>query len=686
MQNLWLRLVKRLYPDFDQASIIQREAGKADIFGTLCLLPLAIIGLLWLIGISNFNRIGSMWPVLILVFILGFILHRLNFFIMVQLENNETGSTSGSLQDVMLWSAVLLVGPEALWIYVVWLIIWFSLVLREGNTDSPLGKTGQNWNRARGIVFSVTQATFTPLLALALYQALGGILPLPGLLLSQLVPALVATITLAILNGLLLMPYLLYVSRSPYLIDPKNRASMRGLLVIGIAVFVLPLLTDPFAVLGAGLYAGYQLSGYVFFSAAVLLISWVANRLSETTRSTQQHSRELERLEQLGRALIKAPPDGSGLPDVLRANVPGMFLSAQVCIWLFPDKLVLNEPSYLPPVDEAAWIWLRANPRVHRFDAKTILPWNHTLTATPALILPISPVEGGQPLGGIFLKHESVRGALADALPAAQALTDQIASALYGAALYMQTLEQERVKHELALAGQIQASFLPTELPIVKGWQFTASLESARETSGDFYDLIQLPGDCWGIVVADVADKGVGAALYMALSRTLIRTYAADYGNQPAQALAAANRRILADTHNNMFVTVFYGVLEPATGVLTYASAGHNPAYLISPDHSVQTLARTGIPLGMFEEATWKQNTVKLASGDVLVLYTDGLTEAQDRHQDLFGEKRLLEITQSALGHSAQDIQKTLITEVRAFVGDAPQFDDITLMIVIKSA
>jgi PAS domain S-box-containing protein len=251
-----------------------------------------------------------------------------------------------------------------------------------------------------------------------------------------------------------------------------------------------------------------------------------------------------------------------------------------------------------------------------------------------------------------------------------------------------QVLAQQKVEQELALAWQIQASFLPDHLPDVHGWQLTAILEPARETSGDFYDLIPLANGRLGIVIADVAGKGMGAALYMAVSRTLIRIYAVEYDTQPELAFGAANRRILMDTHADLFVTVFYGVLDPVAGTLTYCNAGHNPPYLLraSKGDAVQTLARTGIPLGIFDDMTWEQRTVQLAPGDMLVLHTDGVTDATDRKETFFGSERLLEVARANLGQSAQDVQEALIAAVHEFVGDAPQFDDITLMVIVRSS
>jgi sigma-B regulation protein RsbU (phosphoserine phosphatase) len=272
-------------------------------------------------------------------------------------------------------------------------------------------------------------------------------------------------------------------------------------------------------------------------------------------------------------------------------------------------------------------------------------------------------------------------------LPVAKSLAAQISSTLHSAQVYTQTLAHEKVARELVMAGQIQASFLPSELPDVAGWQLAATLEPARETAGDFYDFIPLPNERLGIVIADVTDKGMGAALYMALCRTLIRTYAAEYHDRPDLVFSASSRRILTDARADLFVTVFYGILDPATGTLTYCNAGHNPPYLLSAQDrdTVQVLHRTGMPLGVVEDATWEQGAVQLAPGDVLVLYTDGVTDAEDGQGSSFSQERLLETVQANLGRSAQDIQDALITEVREFVSDAPQFDDITLMVVVRT-
>jgi sigma-B regulation protein RsbU (phosphoserine phosphatase) len=244
----------------------------------------------------------------------------------------------------------------------------------------------------------------------------------------------------------------------------------------------------------------------------------------------------------------------------------------------------------------------------------------------------------------------------------------------------------QKMGQELALAGEVQASFLPRQLPDIPGWQLVVTLRPSRETSGDFYDVSLLPNGRVGILVADVVDKGAGAALFMALSWTLIRTYATEYPTRPERVLSAVNRRILEDTDANQFVTIFYGILDPVTGTLVYCNAGHCPPYLIhAQDNSpVRVLPRTGMALGVAQEVTWKQETVQLDPGCVLVLYSDGITEARNDQGTFFGEHQLLEFVTANLEHPAQRVHDALLAALDDFVGDTPQFDDVVLMVVVR--
>ena len=244
----------------------------------------------------------------------------------------------------------------------------------------------------------------------------------------------------------------------------------------------------------------------------------------------------------------------------------------------------------------------------------------------------------------------------------------------------------EKMEQELALAGEVQASFLPSKIPDIPGWQMSVSLISARETSGDFFDAIPLPDGRVGLLIADVVDKGVGAALFMALSSTLLRTYAMEYPTQPEFVFNAVNERILQDTNAKQFVTVFYGILDPATGTLVYGNAGHCPPFLVNVHKAdgAQALTRTGVPLGIFEDRKWEQQVIQTSPGDVLVLYTDGISEAQNADDAFYGSDRLLDSIQTKLGGTAKEIKETIIKDVYGFIENKTLIDDIGLIVAIR--
>jgi NarL family two-component system response regulator LiaR len=234
---------------------------------------------------------------------------------------------------------------------------------------------------------------------------------------------------------------------------------------------------------------------------------------------------------------------------------------------------------------------------------------------------------------------------------------------------------------ELSLAGQIQSSFLPETAPAVEGWEFTARLLSAKETSGDFYDFIQLSEQQLAIVIADVTNKGMGAALFMALARTLIRTYAAQYPADPGEVLRSVNQRILSDTHGGPYVTLFYGVLNLNAGEMRFSSAGHPPGYLLH-ELELEPLPRTGPPLGAYLEGTWEVVSTSIGEGDKMLLYTDGVSEAQNATREFFGEERLEKVLSTRADGSAHELAESVLSEVAGFVGTAPRSDDISLIAV----
>ena len=409
-------------------------------------------------------------------------------------------------------------------------------------------------------------------------------------------------------------------------------------------------------------------------------------------REVTEWLHQVETLESLGRAIVNAPPDASTLPQLLREYIPSLLPDCQTEIRLFPDQISVRHPADALPLADVVWQWLQKAVDAQWFLPGSPLPWGGVVPESHSLLLaPVTGLEPSQPLGAIHVQRSRDPESINDLVPVVKSLAVQIATALQGAQIRAQTLVHQKVARELSMAGQIQASFLPQELPQVENWQLAAVLEPARETAGDFYDFIPLPDGRIGIVIADVADKGMGAALFMALCRTLVRTYALEHPTRPDLVFMAVNQRMLADTRADLFVTMFYAVLDPRSASITYCNAGHNPPLLLLGAGDAQrivTLGKTGMALGVIERETWSQESVQLQPGHLLLLYTDGVVEAQNAQGEFFGTQRLLDFVTGNSGASgwpsADGLLAALSAELRAFADTAPQFDDITLVIAIR--
>jgi sigma-B regulation protein RsbU (phosphoserine phosphatase) len=215
----------------------------------------------------------------------------------------------------------------------------------------------------------------------------------------------------------------------------------------------------------------------------------------------------------------------------------------------------------------------------------------------------------------------------------------------------------------------------------VAGWDFAARWKPAHEVSGDFYDFVPADGRL-GVVIADVSDKGMPAALFMALSRSIIRASVTSVPS-PVDAIDQANRLINADSLNSMFVTLFFAQLDPASGELAYVNAGHNPPLLCrAAQGELVALTRTGLPLGLFEFTDFEARGAQMDSGDFLVLFTDGVTEALDAQGREFGDERLRRVLLEVRGTSAEAMAAAVEEALIAFTGAAAPSDDITYVIL----
>jgi phosphoserine phosphatase RsbU/P len=267
-----------------------------------------------------------------------------------------------------------------------------------------------------------------------------------------------------------------------------------------------------------------------------------------------------------------------------------------------------------------------------------------------------------------------------------EALASQAAVVLNNRILLERQKDLLRYENELDIGRQIQASFLPQQLPQPPGWEIVANFQPAREVAGDFYDVFSPEnGEILCLVIADVCDKGVGAALFMALTRSLLRAFAESHVWATADLknpIERINAYILRNhTQANMFVTLFFAVLEPATGLLTYVNGGHNPPVIIGPAGIKARLEPTGPAVGMFPDVTFQARQVTLALGDVLFAFTDGVTEARDVYGGFFTEARLLQFLEQP-ADSAIALLQRIEESVRAHTAAAAQSDDITMLAV----
>jgi phosphoserine phosphatase RsbU/P len=277
-------------------------------------------------------------------------------------------------------------------------------------------------------------------------------------------------------------------------------------------------------------------------------------------------------------------------------------------------------------------------------------------------------------------------------------------------------LMNAKYERDLQIGRQIQGDFLPDALPEPRGWEICAYFHPAREVAGDFYDAFPLAQNRRvGVVVADVCDKGVGAALFMALIRSLIRAFAQQHmslrwmdflgddplGATPAQGRGTRQRALpstgtsslknavvltsnyIATTHaqSNMFATAFFGVLDQASGAFGYVNGGHNPPVFCGKDGIKARLKPTGPAVGMLPNADYDIGQIQFEPGDYLLIFTDGVTDARNPAGELFNEKRLLRLLDPPIA-SAKELLDRIVDALREHIGTADQFDDITMMVI----
>ena len=431
------------------------------------------------------------------------------------------------------------------------------------------------------------------------------------------------------------------------------------------------------AIENARLYDSAQEQAYA--SAALLQVAQAAASLSDLDEILGTIVRILPILVGVERALLYGwdgtierflPLQEYELPDEARAA-----LWVPLALDEFPLLMaaieagapVVSSESYRDPQD-----WPKIPPPLEQDHAAIMAADDRLLMAFPLLVK--------NDVTGVLLVEEASGGRRfrSRRIEILNGVAQQAALAIQNDRFEGEMRARERLETEVQLARQIQRTFIPETLPSPDAWDISARWRTARQVGGDFFDVFELPRGRLGIFICDVADKGIPAALFMALTRTLMRA-AVGESVAPADALRRVNRLLYPDCQQGMFVTAVYGVLDTSRGVFTYANAGHNPPLWLH-EGKIERLTRTGMALGVLEDTEMEQAEITLLGGDTLLLYTDGVTEAFSPDYQPFGEARLLEVVHKTARDSAAALLDAIEGSVFEFMQSTVPADDLTLI------
>lgn len=412
---------------------------------------------------------------------------------------------------------------------------------------------------------------------------------------------------------------------------------------------------------------------------------------------------------QINQALLKVAEATQGFADLNEvltavARIPPLMAEVDRCaIWLRREKANTFEPEALAgfsPEAERFFKQYAVTPgnvavikRLNQTRAPVVivdsfedrrLPPDMVLGLNLHTLVLLPIIAHGDMLGLMLVTFTGPASITEDSLRLITGIAHQAAVAIESKYLYDQKTKQERLAYELELARDIQESFIPSQLPALPGWNIAACWLSAQEVSGDFYDLIEVSPHQLGIVMADVAGKGMPAALYMVLARSLARAAAPGQTN-PAEVLKRINRLLIPDTRRGRFVSLFYAILNIQTGALAYANAGHNLPLLVRANGRLEPLQARGLVLGVRPDIEPEVGHSQLKPGDGVVFYTDGVTEVFDDAGNIFGEEQL----QAVIRASWPEHPAALVSEIRQavsrFSGKAVPDDDFTLLVLQRS-
>ena len=294
----------------------------------------------------------------------------------------------------------------------------------------------------------------------------------------------------------------------------------------------------------------------------------------------------------------------------------------------------------------------------------------------------VAPIISNTEVIGVFdLESDELNAYSTDDLEVLMLLASQVAIIIEKVMLHEHLIEKKRLEGQLEVARQVQLELLPAKDPQLEGYDISAYNFPTEEVSGDYYDWVRIYEDQIGLVIADVSGKGVPAALLMAFLRASLRA-ATHIGYSPHISMAKVNYLLWESIERNQFVTAFYGILDVTNRTLTYTNAGHNPPILLKQNGELRIMDRGSVPLGMFKDTRYHEYYLTTEPGDVLVLYTDGVTEAHNLNGDEFGRDRLAQAVRRHSRLGARELIAALQTEVIEWTEGRGATDDVTFFVI----
>ena len=593
------------------------------------------------------------------------------------------GGLTNSLFGIVDITTLLLLGPiAAAWQSAISVLLHTGLNFLRRTTRTP-------WNTFKFPIFNASLKILMALIGGWLYIGLGGVLAPPYLHSSLIVPGAVLCVVWFAIDymgwGML---QLLSGGRTRLLQWTRYTATT------ALLVELMPL---PFAFLFAAIGVSQGATDFVMFALAIVLSSLAVNLMASARSRLEKRVAELTTLNHVSEEIIRSSNSEQATCDLIYRFASQVVDTTYFLLGLIEDggkteNLVIlvaqgerQPPRTLPIGGVVSWMQQNQRPLVVRDLQHESLPFAPRQLGSDASLVRSAlfvPMLAGPVLIGFMSIQSQLPAAFTeDDTRILAAMANQAGMAIANIRLQRQAAARERMERELHLARDIQRSLLPSSCPTLPTFELAADWKSAREVSGDFYDFLPLHHGKLGIIVADVSDKGVPAALFMALSRSLVRSGLLG-ANSPAEGMRRANRWIIKDTTSDMFLTLFYAVLDPATNLMTYVNAGHNPPLLIRQHgEECKYLDEHGIALGIQESANYTESVVAMQAGDVLLMYTDGVTEAMNPAGELFGEERLRQVATAHHSETPANLVAVINEAVKAFVGDQPANDDATLIV-----